>query len=54
MIVNDLNLSRALFSPYETNPVSLIYPHAVLSHAIPAKRLKVVPGRNSQVVKTRC
>ena len=51
MVVDDLDVDRALPCPHEADPVSLIDADAVLTAPVPAKGLEPVARRNSKVLE---
>jgi hypothetical protein len=51
VIIGNLDLKSIPVPPQETDTILIIDPNAVLSPAISAKRLQLVPWWNSQVVE---
>ena len=54
VIVHDLNICRANFSPYETNPPLIIDADAVLALAVVFQRLQVISGWCLQKCQCLC
>jgi hypothetical protein len=54
MIVDNLCVPDAARRPSKTNPVLSVYPDTVLALSIPLQRLKIVAGRNLEVLDGVC
>jgi hypothetical protein len=51
MVVHDLNFESVSVPPYETHAVLIVDADTVLSGAVPAKRLQLIPRWHVQVLK---
>ncbi len=51
VVIDDLNLKSVSVPPYETHAILIVNSNAVLSSAISAKRLELIPRRYLQIVK---
>lgn len=51
MIIDNFNRFGSRFTPFETNPVLIINPDAVLSQAVSLQSLETIAGRNTQIIE---
>jgi len=54
MVINDLNVFRAIDCPSETHPPLFVNPDAVLAFAVSSQRFQSVTGRRFQVIQYFC